>query len=1061
MVKSVDFAVRDLSGSVAHGMVAGEGASDFIQVGAGDEISLNLRKTSILKYVREGNDLEIVLTDGRMITLSGYYDAGAKLYISSDGELTPVSLEGGSDGVIYADYGSSEVLGKWSPNDQLAFLDGEDILTPIGDDTTGMAMFAPAILGGLGSAGIAGAGLVGVGLLSGGGGGGGGSTGPVIPTVDNPEADATLTTETPDPAAVVSGTGEPGSTVTVVLGDQTLDTTVSEDGTWSVSFEDDTFPSDGDLTATVTVTAPDGTVYDLDGPDFLIDMTPPPIAVTEGAQSTGDVENHAEYQDGITIRGTGEAGASVLVEVAGHTQEATVALDGSWSVTFPTTDLPAGTYTEAMTITSTDIHGNSTTITDTLVVDTEMTLTQTMTPGGADGVVSGAEALAAVMIGGAVEAGSTLVVTLANGQTVPATVTGGSWTAQIPAALMTGEGEVRYTVTATDPNGNVAELPGTVRYDTVLSTLTQGTTTNTTVLNDAFVNKAEGANGVVVTGTIEAGARSVSITLADGTTIPGTISGGSWSATIPAQYVTGEGTLSYSVNGQDAYGNMLGTPISGSVQYDSFVNQFTLNGATGGADGVVNKAEAGNVSVGGTVEAGSSVVLTLADGSKVNATVSGTSWSAPIPASYMSGDGTLSYTVQATDARGNVSNQLPGTVTYDTVLSLTNSGTTTNTTQLNDAIVNKAEGAAGVVLSGTVEAGAQSVTVTLADGSTVNATVSGTSWSATIPSARIANAEGTLNYTVNAVDSHGNSLSSPLAGSVQYDTIVRNFAQTANVATNNVVNATEAANGFAISGTVEPNSDIVVRLESGATRSVHVGTDGAWSVTFDTADLAASGGTVHYTVTATDLAGNVAVLGGDNSLSFTVDLAAPDAPLITDITDDGASTRALYTDLSEAQHYTVAAIGADGVVDVLSKSDPVHFGSEDYYNLGSRVPNGEYLVVTDTDAAGNSSSTLLVVNSNGGVTLDLGHAGLDQFDISSIDLGHADASLSITAEQIMALTGPDHTLTITGDAADHVTAIGAQDTGENTQIGGHTYSIYTLGDDSHLIIDDQITNLTL
>ena len=75
MVKSVDFAVRNVMGGVSRGVVSGEGASDYIAVGSGDEISLNLRKTNILKYVREGNDLQIVLVDGRTITLSDYYDA--------------------------------------------------------------------------------------------------------------------------------------------------------------------------------------------------------------------------------------------------------------------------------------------------------------------------------------------------------------------------------------------------------------------------------------------------------------------------------------------------------------------------------------------------------------------------------------------------------------------------------------------------------------------------------------------------------------------------------------------------------------------------------------------------------------------------------------------------------------------------------------------------------------------------------------------------------------------------------------------------------------------------
>ncbi|MBD3785467.1 MAG: hypothetical protein IE922_00670, partial [Sphingomonadales bacterium] len=887
----------------------------------------------------------------------------------------------------------------------------------------------------------------------------------IVPTVDNPNADSTLTTNTPDPAAVVSGTGEPGSTVEVTIGDQTQTTVIGDDGTWEVVFEDDTLPSDGDYSSEVTVTAPDGTEYEPDGPDFLIDLTPPPVAITEGAESTGDVENGDDYKDGITIGGTGEAGASIVVEVAGETQTTTVGNDGTWTVTFPTTDLPGGTYTEQITVTATDVNGNTTTITDTLVVDTEITLTQTISPGGADGVVSASEVSAAATIGGAVDAGSTVTVTLADGTVIPATVTGSSWSANIPTTGMSGEGSVTYTVSATDPNGNSTALNGSVQYDTILNTLTAGTTTNTTVVNDAYVNKAEGANGVVLTGTIEAGATSVSVTLANGTVIPGTISGTSWTATIPAQYATGEGSLSYSVNGTDAYGNSLTTPVTGSVLYDTLVNQFTLNGATGGADGVVNKAESTSVTVGGTVEAGSSVVLTLADGSKVNATVSGTTWSATIPASAVTGEGVLNYSAQATDARGNSSPALSGSVQYDTLLNTLTAGTTTNTTIVNDAYVNKAEGANGVVLTGTVEAGATSVTVTLADGSTVSGTISGSTWTATVPVAKIANAEGTLSYSVNAVDAYGNTLTTPVTGSVQYDTIVTNFTQTTNVTADDIVNATEAEAGFQISGTVEPNSDVVVTLASGAVQTVHAGADGLWSVTFGVNDLAGTTGTMTYTVAATDHVGNTAVLGGDGGLSFTFDLVAPEAPAIeaVTLTANSEGIRAIYTDADGESDYAIHAVAGSGQVSevTLSTGDPVGLGTEDLYAFNGSVPNGSYLVVTDEDHAGNTASTLLVVDNNAGVDVDLGRGGLEQFDFGSIDLSFAEADLTITAAQLEALTGPDDTLVVHGDSADHVTALGAIDSGNDTMIGGESYSIYTLGDDGTLIIDGQITNLTI
>lgn len=75
----------------------------------GQEISLNLRQTDIQGYSRDGGDLVITLSDGRMIVLDNYYgDAGAaqsRLFISADGYLNEVSLIEGTEGTVYAQYG--------------------------------------------------------------------------------------------------------------------------------------------------------------------------------------------------------------------------------------------------------------------------------------------------------------------------------------------------------------------------------------------------------------------------------------------------------------------------------------------------------------------------------------------------------------------------------------------------------------------------------------------------------------------------------------------------------------------------------------------------------------------------------------------------------------------------------------------------------------------------------------------------------------------------------------------------------------------------------------------
>ncbi|MEZ5686601.1 MAG: hypothetical protein R3D78_12265, partial [Paracoccaceae bacterium] len=219
------------------------------------------------------------------------------------------------------------------------------------------------------------------------------------------------------------------------------------------------------------------------------------------------------------------------------------------------------------------------------------------------------------------------------------------------------------------------------------------------------------------------------------------------------------------------------------------------------------------------------------------------------------------------------------------------------------------------------------------------------------------------------------------------------------------------------------------------------------------------------TVTATDAAGNVAVLGGNNSLAFSFDLDAPDAPEISAVTltSNTENVRAIYASADGESDFTISAVAANGTIsNVALSTDPINLGSEDLYAFASPVPNGSYLVVADADAAGNEAATLLVVDNNASVAVDLNRAGLQGFDFSSIDLSFAEAGLTITEEQIMALTGPDHTLVIHGDGADQITALGAVDTGQSTLINGQSHSIYTLGDDgATLIIDDQITHLMI
>ena len=109
MVQAIEFAVRNSAGGIVRGTVGGEG-SNFIQVGSGEQVSLNLARSSIVGYERQGSDLVVKLVDGGTVVLDGYYDVAPgsinRLYISADGGVTEVILQdGGADGVLFVPYG--------------------------------------------------------------------------------------------------------------------------------------------------------------------------------------------------------------------------------------------------------------------------------------------------------------------------------------------------------------------------------------------------------------------------------------------------------------------------------------------------------------------------------------------------------------------------------------------------------------------------------------------------------------------------------------------------------------------------------------------------------------------------------------------------------------------------------------------------------------------------------------------------------------------------------------------------------------------------------------------
>ena len=1055
MVQAIDFAVRDAAGGLVRGTVGGDTGSNFIQMGSGEEISLNLSRASIVSYERAGGDLIVTMTDGSQIKLAGYFAGteGNLLYLSTNGDIAIVDLAG-TEGPLYATYGATDDWEKYSVLDDLRFVDGDNFAQAVAfsDEPAGQGLLAPALLGGgLGTGGLIAGGLLGGGLLLGGGGGGGGNGGGgntrPLPTVDDPDRTETVTTNTEDKDLDITGTGVPGDKVEVTIGTHTETTTIGTDGTWGVTFPGDNLPDDGDYDSNVVVTPPDGDPIELDGPDYVIDLTPPPIRLISGFEKNGDVENKVEHADGTTLTGKSEAGATVSVTVSGTTKTVTVGANGSWSVNFSTTELPGGEYSVPAVIKATDPLGNVTIVNDRVVVDT---IPNKIAFDGvtADNTVNGAEAKAGFNITGTGTANATLSVTLQGKTTTVKVGADGKWSMAWAAGTLTaGEYDATISATSTDAAGNVKTSTHVMRVDTATSVAFAATA----VEGDNTVNGVERADGVTLTGTAQPGA-TVSVAW-NGTTLPATVAAdGSWSvnfsaASLPTGMLPVSSTAT--VTATDAAGNTASATRNVTIDTGTSV---TVDAQQLGGDNIESGAEAANgIVLTGTAEAGAAVAVTFEGITRTVTAGANGVWSASWTAGEVrAGQYDSTVSVTATDLAGNTATATHA-IRVDTVVSpFTDSPVATGA----DSVINGVEAKDGITVSGTVEAGS-TVVVQLGSGATVNATVTGTTWTAVIPAGDIPAGENTVELRATATDAVGNVAVEKQ--DVQIDTLVRNFARTGGeIGGDGVLNAAEISSGMTLTGTVEPNATVLVTLQNGQTQTVTAGSDGIWNVTFTTGQLPTGEGNMSVTMRATDLAGNVATL--TDSVDY--DTVAPGAPNVIsfDRVVDGVRGVGVISGDDDLTFFKVGASGDSAPITATESNNPA-FPGETTYSFGSnRVPDGTYLVINTQDAADNESSTLFIVNNTGSSTVDLSRSGLEAFDFSTINLSFAaSASLTITEAQIRGLTGADHRITVAGGADDTVTMTGAVDTGTNVTIENQVYSVYTLGSQgASILLDDDI-----
>ncbi|WP_431623489.1 Ig-like domain-containing protein [Enterobacter hormaechei] len=821
---------------------------------------------------------------------------------------------------------------------------------------------------------------------------------------------------------------EAGQTVTVTLNGENYTTTVQANGSWSVTVPsaDVGAISDGDYTITAAVLDKAGNPASADR-DVLVDTTVPQLTIN--TVSDDDVINSAEHAQALIVTGSvtgAAAGDVVTVTINNKDYTATLDASGKWNVGVPAADvsaLTAGDHT--ITAALTDKAGNSNSTTHEVEVNLTAPVLTIDTVSG-DDVINNTEKTQDLTISGTASGLATgaVVTVMLNGKAYSATVaTNGQWTTTVPASEVGQLGEALYTVSAsaTDSVGNSTSTSHTVNVESVLP----GVIINT-VAGDDVINAAELATGQTISGKVvnaEAG-NTVTVTIGGNSYTATVQSDLTWSVSVPESVLTalGNGDLTVSASVTNGVGN------SGTGEREIVIdaNLPGLRVDTVAGDDVINSIEHGqNLIITGSSDgltAGTALTVTV-NGKTYAATVlaDGT-WSAAIPSADVSAlaAGTVTLTVEGQSSAGN-----PVAINHDVTVDLANVAISIDAIASDD-VINAAERGADLVLSGTtanVEEN-QTVTITLG-GKSYTATVDAEGkWTATVPSSDLTGLkEGDASVQVSVTNVNGNSAS---AGR-EYSVDATAPSVTINtIATDDILNATEAQSDLAISGTstAEAGQTLTVSL-NGKDYTTTVSANGSWTLNVPAADLAGlTDGSVTVTASVSDKAGNPASV--DHTL--TVDVTVPAVTIHTVAGDDVINAAEHNQAQIVSGSATGAAAGDKVTVTIGGQTYTTVLDAAGNWSVGvpanviSGLSDGTVTVTASvTDAAGNTGSGTHNVTVDTGLPSVSFNAISDDNVLNAVEKGQ-DLSVSGTSANLtegtvvtVILNGKNYTATTAAD----------------------------------------------
>ncbi|MFJ3381863.1 beta strand repeat-containing protein [Curtobacterium sp. NPDC090217] len=636
-------------------------------------------------------------------------------------------------------------------------------------------------------------------------------------TITTPTAGQTFTITGASAPVTLTGTATPNSTVAVDLGGGRTGTgTTDGSGAWSVTVPG--VPAGG-YTASVTQTVGDSTSNAVTRGFRVVQAA----GLTVATPTDGQVFPVAD-DDGtrdVPFSGTAQPGATVAVDAGdGHTASTTAGADGTWSTTV--TGIPAGDHTASVTQTV----GGSTSdpVERAFSVTAAAALTITTPTDGSVITVADASSTTPVTVSGSAAPDARVSVGIGGAFTAIVTADDdGDWTTTFQGVPVGGR-----TVTATQTVGGTTSAAVTSTFsvsagdplvitapaDGAVVTVLAGTTTD-----------------LPVSGTAEAGA-DVAVDLGGGRTASTTADDdGDWSVTVddvPAGRYTIAATQT--VNGTTS-------PVLRQVVTVRAAAALAVTApAQGSTTTVAQDSSTIDVPVTGTAEPRADVSVVVDGGTPVSTTADDSgAWSVTLP-----DVGTGDHTVSVTQTVGG---QTSAAVDRDFSVEAGDALTIDTPTDAQEVPAG-GDGTAGVIASGTAEAGA-TVTVVFDDGDPITVTA-GADGRWTAPA---------TGSTTLGIGSHTVSATQTVNGT-DGPTVERDFTvvpgraitiDTPPTGSRFVVVDADASADVTITGTAEPGADVSVSVGGSTPLTTTAdATSGAWTVTAE--GLAPTG---TYTVNAT------------------------------------------------------------------------------------------------------------------------------------------------------------------------------------------------------------------